>query len=84
MKNLLLCGSKRGEGRGPHGRVAAFLLSTLLKSGSNLSPQLPPHRSLCRQFRRLLPACNPNSKSRDQKRSLSNPHLHVVALASSR
>jgi hypothetical protein len=23
------------------------LLSTLLKSGSNLSPQLPPHRSLC-------------------------------------
>ena len=27
--------------------MSRCLLSTLLKSGSNLSPQLPPHRSLC-------------------------------------
>jgi hypothetical protein len=41
-----------GEGRGPHGRVASALDIAEIR----FKPQPPsPHRSLCRQCRRLLP-----------------------------
>jgi hypothetical protein len=88
--NLLLSGSKREGGRGPRGVSASYVLD-IAEIRFKHQTQQPPHRSLCRSAAassrptpRLYHACSPNSKSRDQKRSLSHPHPPVAALASSR
>jgi hypothetical protein len=87
-KIVLLCGSKRGGGRGsqgPQGRVSASSVPDITEIRFKYQPQLPPPPQLVSLPPPHPPATSrPISKFRDQKRSLSAPHLLVAALVSSR
>jgi hypothetical protein len=84
-KNILLCGSKRGGGRGPRGVSQPSIVLDIAEIRFKPQPQLPtaacvavPPPPPAPRHVSITPAA-PTPSHGDQKRSLSHPHLHVAA-----